>query len=84
MIEGRSPKGYPGPGCTLYALASLRAAAAEVKRELLSLLACLGIDHELAYRHPAIVAGVEELVLVVVILTGWVRVGCARLSSVHS
>jgi hypothetical protein len=42
------PKGYPGPGCTLYALASLRALAAEVKRELLCLLARLGVDHDLA------------------------------------
>jgi hypothetical protein len=42
----------PGPrrmlGCTLYALASLRALAAEVKRLLLPLLARLGVDPGLA------------------------------------
>jgi hypothetical protein len=48
VIEGRSPKGYPGPGCTLYTLASLRAAAAEVKRMLHRLLARLGVDDDLA------------------------------------
>src|SRR5215211_8435760 len=40
------------------ALASLCAAAAEVLRELLRLLARLGVDHDLPYRHPAVVAGV--------------------------
>src|SRR5215203_1332082 len=32
--------------------------AAKVERVLLDLFACLGVDHELAYRYPAIVAGV--------------------------
>jgi hypothetical protein len=70
------PEGCPGLFCTLYALASLRATAAEVLRELLCLLARLGVDHDLAYRYPAIVAGVGVLVLVLVIpiLSGWVRV----------
>jgi len=67
------PEGYPDPLCTLYALASLRALAAEVLRELLSLLARLGVDHELAYRYPAVVAYVGVLVLMVLILSGWVR-----------
>src|SRR5215212_10062348 len=59
------PEGCPGPGSTLYALASLRTLAAEVLRELLRLLARLVVDHELAYRYPAISAGVGALVLVV-------------------
>jgi hypothetical protein len=42
------PEGYPGLVCTLYALASLRALAAEVKCVRLRLLARLGVDHELA------------------------------------
>jgi len=66
-------EGYPGPVCTLYALASLRALAAEVKRVLLRLLARLRVDHELAYRYPAVVAGVGALVLVIVVLSGWGR-----------
>jgi DNA-binding SARP family transcriptional activator len=55
------------------------------------LLARLRVDHDLPYRHPAIVAGVGALEAgvmrlygVVVILGGWVRVGCARLCGVHS
>jgi len=39
-------------------LSAIRAAAAEVKRELLCLLARLRVDHDLAYRYPAVVAGV--------------------------
>jgi hypothetical protein len=40
-------------------LATLRVATAtEVKRVLLRLLAGLGVNHDLAYRYPAIVAGV--------------------------
>jgi len=63
-------------------LSAIRAAAAEVKRVLLRLLARLGVDHDLAYRYPAIVAGVGALA-VVVILGRWVRVGCARLLCGH-
>jgi hypothetical protein len=37
-----------------------------------------------AKEHPAVHAGVVRLYAVVVIVRGWVRVGCARLSSVHS
>jgi hypothetical protein len=74
---------YHGP---LYSLrsSSLRALAAEVLCELLCLLARLGVDHDLAYRYPAVVADVGALILVVVILSGLVRVGCARLYGVHS
>jgi hypothetical protein len=66
-------------------LASLPALAAEVKRVLLCLLARFGVDHELAYSYPAIVAGVRVVLAVVEILISgrWVR-GCARLSRVHS
>jgi len=67
------PEGYPGHVSPLYDLASLRALAAEVERELLRLLARIGVDHGLAYRHPAIVAGTGTPVLVVVLLGGWVR-----------
>src|SRR5215208_781998 len=61
--------------CTLYDLASLHALAAEVLCELLCLLARLGVDHDLAYRYPAVVADVGALVVVEVImfLSGWVR-----------
>ena len=73
-------------------LPTLRVAAtAEVKRVLLYLLARLWVESDLAYRYPAIVAGVVTLETgvvslygVVLLLSGWVRVGCARLSSVHS
>ena len=41
-----------------YALAVFRALAAEVQRELLRLLARLGVEGDLTYRHAAIVAGV--------------------------
>src|SRR5215210_2813033 len=56
------------------------ATATQVKRELLRLLARVGIDDRLTYRHPAVVAGVGTLLLIV---SGrfsgrWVR-GCARL-----
>ena len=37
-----------------------------------------------AKEHLAVHAGVVRLYAVVVIVSGWVRVGCARLSSVHS
>jgi len=71
-------------GCRLSA-SFASAAAAEVERVLLRLLTRLGVDHDLAYRYPAIVAGVGAFVLVVVVLTrsGWVRWWCARLSGVH-
>ena len=41
------------------------ATTTEVERVLLRLLARLGVEDELAYRYPAIVAGVGVLVLVV-------------------
>jgi hypothetical protein len=77
------PEGYPGPICTLYALASLGTLAAEVKRVLLRLFTRLGVDHELSYRHPAIVAGTRTLILMVMVLSRWVRMGCARLLCGH-
>src|SRR3954447_15364900 len=46
------------------------APAAKVKRELFRLFAGLRVDHDLPQRHPAAVAGVEALVLVVM--------GCRR------
>src|SRR5215210_7879491 len=60
------------------------ATATQVKRELLRLLARVGIDDRLTYRHPAVVAGVGTLLLIV---SGrfsgrWVR-GCARLLCGH-
>jgi transcriptional regulator with XRE-family HTH domain len=58
------------------------ATATEVQGELLRLLASLGIDNRLAYRHPAVVAGTGVLVLVVVagsFFGRWLSVGCARL-----
>jgi hypothetical protein len=65
---------------------AIRAAAAKAKRELLRLLACLGIDDHLAYRHPTVVTDVRPLVLVVAgrFFGGWVRVGCARLIHVNT
>src|SRR5829696_9120262 len=57
-------------------LPTLRVATtAEVKRVLLYLLARLRVGHDVAYRYPAIVAGVGALVVVAVILilSGWVR-----------
>src|SRR5215212_4439898 len=68
------PEGYPGPSCTLYALASLRAAAAEVKRVLLGLLARLGVEDDLRERYPAIVAGVGCFFR----FPRWVWFGCGR------
>ena len=66
------------------------ATATEVERVLLRLLARLGVNGNLAYRHPAIGAGVGALEAsvmhlygVVVLLGRWVR-GCARLCGVHS
>jgi len=63
-------------------LSAIRATVAKVERVLLYLLARLGIDHELAYRYPAVVAGVGPLALAVVLLSRWVR-GYARLAGVH-
>src|SRR5215217_2182945 len=66
-------------------LPTLRVATtAEVKRVLLYLLARLRVGHDIAYRYPAIVADVGGLVRLILLLDRWVRVGCARLSSVHS
>jgi hypothetical protein len=49
ILEGRGrPEGYRGPIGAFYALALLRALAAEVERVLLYFLARLGVDHELA------------------------------------
>jgi hypothetical protein len=64
-------------------LSAIRATTAEVKCVLLRLLAGLGVDHELAKRYPALVAGVGTLSLVVV-LSGWVRWERGRLLLVHS
>jgi hypothetical protein len=68
---------------------AIRATAAEVQGELFGLLARVGIDDRLTYRHPAVVAsvgaieaGVVDLYGVVVILGRWVR-GCARLIHVN-
>jgi hypothetical protein len=57
-------------------------ASAKVERELFYLFARLRVNRNLAYRYPAIVAGVGAsfAVLVVVILSEWMR---GRLSSVH-
>src|SRR5829696_4023285 len=65
-------------------LPTLRVATtAEIKRALLYLLARLRVESDLAYLYPAIVTGVG-LTRVILRLGGWVRVGCARLSCVHS
>jgi hypothetical protein len=57
-------------------LSAICAAAAKVEREFFYLFARLRVDHDLAYRYPAIVTGVGALVVVVVILIlgRWVRV----------
>jgi hypothetical protein len=66
-------------------LPTLRVATtAEVKRVLLYLLARLRVGHDVAYRYPAIIADVGGLVRLILLLGGWVRVGCVRLWSVHS
>src|SRR5215217_1166856 len=58
---------------------AIRAEATKVQSELLRLFARLGVDdNRLAYRHPAIVAGVGAL------FSGWVRFGCGRVLRVHS
>src|ERR687893_418733 len=55
-----------------------RAAAARVGGfSLLAVLVCVSDE------YPAFEAGVVRLYSIVVILSGWVRVGCARLCCVH-
>ncbi len=56
----------------------------------LAIKVVLGLDNA-AKEHPAVHAGVGALQAgvvrlygVVVTVSGWVRIGCARLSSVHS
>jgi hypothetical protein len=75
------PEGYPGPRCTLYALASLRAAAARHALVLddLAIKVVLGLDNA-AKEHPAIYAGVG----VIMISGGWVRWGRGRLFHVNT
>jgi hypothetical protein len=67
-------------------LSAIRAAAAWVGGFPL-----LAVFVYVADEHPAVYAGAETLQAsvvsfygVVVILSGWVRMGCARLSRVHS
>src|ERR671911_113720 len=57
--------------------------------EVLAIKVVLGLDNA-AKEHPAVhagvgalEAGVVRLYAVVVIVSGWVRVGCARLCGVH-
>jgi hypothetical protein len=73
-------------------LPAIRAAAARHALVLndLAIKVVLGLDNA-AKEHPAIHAGVGALEVgvvslygVVMILGGWVRVGCARLCGVHS
>ena len=73
-------------------LSAIRAAAARHALVLddLAIKVVLGFDNA-AKEHPAVhagvgalEAGVVRLYAVVVILGRWVRVGCARLSRVHS
>jgi hypothetical protein len=73
-------------------LSAVRAAAARHALVLddLAIKVVLGLDNA-AKEHPAIHAGVGALEAgvvrlygIVVILSGWVRVGCARLFGVHS
>jgi len=64
-------------------LSAIRATTAEVQGELLRLLARLRVDHDLAYRHPTVVAGVGALVLVLA-FGGWVRWMRGRLIHVNT
>jgi hypothetical protein len=57
------------------------AAAAKVEREFFYLFARLRINRDLPYRHPAVVADVGMVLILV--LGRWVRVGCARLLCGH-
>jgi len=62
------------------------ATATEIKRVLLRLLARLRVDHDLAYRYPAIVTDVRGLVLIVVeiMISGrWMRWVRGRLIHVN-
>jgi len=84
------PSGCPGPVCTLYALASPRATAARHGLQDLDLFAGTGVLDKVPDVDDAFVAGVRALEAsvmrlygVVVILIGWVRVGCARLLCGH-
>ena len=54
------------------------AAATEVKRKLLYLLASVLVNDELSNRHPAVQAGVG-----MILRGGWARVGCGRVLDVH-
>jgi hypothetical protein len=73
-------------------LRAIRAAAARhaLVEDDFAIKVVLGLDNA-AKEHPAVYAGVGaleagvvRLYSVVVLFGGWVRVGCARLSSVHS
>jgi hypothetical protein len=48
------------------------AATTEVEREFFYLFARLRVEGDLPYRHPAVVAGVRMILILV--LGGWVRV----------
>jgi hypothetical protein len=58
------------------------AAATKVEREFFYLFACLRVEGDLPYRHPAVVAGVG--MVLIVILGRWVHVGCGRVIHVNS
>jgi hypothetical protein len=73
------------PGPRLSGLASVTPAAAVGGFPLLAVLVYVADEHPAAYAGVgALQAGVVGLYGVVMILGGWVRVGCARLCSVHS
>src|SRR5215203_5327898 len=63
--------------CTGPGLSAFGATATEVERVLLRLLARLGVEDDLAYRYPAIVANVGRVV------GRWVWFGCGRVLGVH-
>jgi hypothetical protein len=69
-------------------LSAIRAAATAVGGfSLFAVLVYVADEYPAAYAGmgtQALQTGVVRLYSVVVILGGWVRVGCARLSSVHS
>jgi hypothetical protein len=73
------PAGYFGPGCTFYALASFRAAAAGQRLDPLDLFARLLIDSGVA----KVDVPVEARVRVVLVFSGWVCGTCARLIHVN-
>src|SRR5215204_928902 len=76
---------YPGPCYRSTALAAIRAAAAPVGGfPLLAVLVYVANKHPIIYAGAGTLqASVVRLYGVVVIVSGWVRVGCARLCSVH-